>query len=200
MRKSLSDRGVAALKPRAAQYHVPDPELVGHYVRVTPTGKKSFAAIARNPEGKQIWATIGSTQLLKIDDAREKAREAIKRIREGLAPFPAPAAKAQTFEEVAGTWLKRHVQAKGLRSEGEITRLLKAHVYPAWADHAFVAIKRSDVAALLDEIEDDHGARQADYVLAIVRGIMNWFATRHDDYVPPIVSGMRRTNPKARAR
>jgi integrase len=29
---------------------------------------------------------------------------------------------------------------------------------------------------------------------------MNWFATRHDDYVPPIVRGMRRTNPKERAR
>jgi integrase len=31
-------------------------------------------------------------------------------------------------------------------------------------------------------VQDDHGARQADYVLAIVRGIMNWYATRHDDY------------------
>src|SRR5262249_19521398 len=61
-------------------------------------------------------------------------------------------------------------------------------------------IRRSDVAALLDEVEDDHGARQADYVLAIVRGVMNWYATRHDDYVPPIVRGMRRTNPKERAR
>ena len=29
---------------------------------------------------------------------------------------------------------------------------------------------------------------------------MNWFATRHDDFVPPIVKGMRRTNTKERAR
>ena len=61
-------------------------------------------------------------------------------------------------------------------------------------------IRRSDVAALLDEIEDDHGARQADYVLAITRQIANWYATRHDDYVPPFIKGMRRTNPKSRAR
>jgi integrase len=33
-----------------------------------------------------------------------------------------------------------------------------------------------------------------------VRGIMNWYASRHDDYVPPIVRGMRRTSPKERAR
>jgi integrase len=29
---------------------------------------------------------------------------------------------------------------------------------------------------------------------------MNWYASRHDDYVPPIVRGMRRTSPKERAR
>jgi len=36
--------------------------------------------------------------------------------------------------------------------------------------------------------------------LAITRGIMNWYASRNDDYVPPIVRGMQRTNPKDRAR
>jgi hypothetical protein len=53
---------------------------------------------------------------------------------------------------------------------------------------------------LLDVIEDKHGARQADVVLAIVRGICNWYATRHDDYVTPVVRGMRRRNPKASKR
>ena len=43
-------------------------------------------------------------------------------------------------------------------------------------------------------------AKQADYVLSTVRSIMNWFATRHDDYMPPLVRGMRRTDPKARRR
>jgi integrase len=81
-----------------------------------------------------------------------------------------------------------------------VTRLLGAHVYPAWGGRDFLGIRRSDVAELLDEVEDDHGARQADYVLAITRGIMNWYASRHDDYVPPIVRGMRRTSPKERAR
>ena len=65
---------------------------------------------------------------------------------------------------------------------------------------AFLAIRRSDVATLLDHVQDSHGARQADYVLNVVRSIMNWYATRHDDYVPPIVRGMRRQNPKAQAR
>ena len=92
------------------------------------------------------------------------------------------------------------MRAKGLRSEGEVTRLLKARVFPAWKDRPFLSIRHSDVAALLDRVEDEHGAKQADYVLSAVRGIMNWYATRHDDYMPPLVRGMRRTDPKARQR
>jgi len=200
MRKTLTDKGVAALKPRHKRYTEPDPELRGHYIRVQPSGAKSFVAVTLDPHGKQVWATIGGADVLKIAESREKARAAIKRVKEGKPAFEAPPAKAASFEEIAEQWLKRHVRAKGLRSEGEVTRLLRAHVYSAWKGRAFLDIRRSDVAALLDEVEDDHGARQADYVLAIVRGAMNWYATRHDDYVPPIVKGMRRTNPKERAR
>src|SRR5262245_31080857 len=196
----MSDKGVAALKPRAARYAVPDPELRGHYIRVQPSGVKSFVAVTLDPHGKQVWATLGAADVLSINEARQRARKAIQRVKDGKPAFEAPPAKAASFEEIAEQWLKRHVSAKGLRSEGEVTRLLKAHVYPAWKGRAFLEIRRSDVAALLDEVEDDHGARQADYVLAIVRGVMNWYATRHDDYVPPIVKGMRRTNPKERTR
>jgi integrase len=200
MRKSLSDAGVVALKPRAARYSFPDPELRGHYVRVQPGGAKSFVAVSRDPtSGRQVWATIGGADLMSVAEAREKARAAIKRIQAGQPAFD-PLVKAQSFEDVAEQWLKRHVRAKGLRSEGEVTRLLNSHVYPAWKDRPFLNIRRSDVAALLDEVEDDHGARQADYVLAITRGIMNWYASRSDDFNPPLVSGMRRTNPKERAR
>jgi integrase len=200
MRKTLTDKGVAALKPRAQRYAYPDPELRGHYVRVQPSGAKSFVAVTLDPHRKQVWATIGGTDVLTVAESREKAREAIKRIKDGKPAFKVPPARPESVEDVAEQWLKRHVRAKGLRSEHEIRRLLRAHVYSAWGGRAFLDIRRSDVAALLDEVEDDHGARQADYVLAIVRGVMNWYATRHDDYVPPIVRGMRRTNPKERQR
>jgi integrase len=199
MRKTLTDKGVAALKPRPKRYAYADPQMLGHYVRVQPSGQKSYVAVARDPASKQIWATIGPADVLSIQEARDRAREAIKRIRAGLPAIEAPD-RPETFADVAEQWLQRHVRAKGLRSEKEVTRLLNAHILPAWKDQPFRGIGRSDVTALLDEVEDDHGARQADYVLAITRGIMNWFAARNDHYVPPIVKGMRRTNPSARAR
>jgi len=200
VRKSLTDAGVAALKPRAQRYAHPDPMLAGHYVRVTPSGAKSYVAVTRDPtSGKQVWATIGPADLMTVEEAREKAREAIKRVQAGKPAFETPV-KAESFEDVAEQWMKRHVAAKGLRSAPDLARLLKTHVYPRWGNRPFLDIRRSHVAALLDEIEDNHGARQADYILAIVRSVMNWRAARSDDYSAPISRGMRRTNPKERAR
>ncbi len=197
MRRSITDKGIRALKPRAKRYAHPDPELAGHYVRVQPSGAKSFCAVARSPTGKQIWTTIAAAETLTIAEARVRAREIMRRVRDGL---PALEPKGETFAVVAANWLVRHVDANGLRSAKEIRRLLNAHVLPVWKDREFAGIRKSDVAGLLDEVEDHHSARQADYVLSVVRSIMNWYATRSDDYSPPIARGMKRQKTASRAR
>ena len=96
--------------------------------------------------------------------------------------------------------MKRYVEANGLRSEREIARTLNKYILPRWQDRKICDIRRSDVTALLDKVEDDHGARQADMVLAIVRKLMNWHASRHDDYVSPIARNMNRVKAADRAR
>ena len=197
MRRTMTDRGVAALKRRAQRYAVSDPELRGHWIRVQPSGGKTFVAVTRDPNGKQLWTTIGATDAMSIDAAREQARSILQRVRAGRPAFEP---KAQTFGAVVDNWLKRHVEANSLRSGREITRLLNVHILPAWKDREFTAIRRSDVAALLDDVEDNHSPRQADYVLNVVRSIMNWYAARQDDYNPPIVKGMKRQKAAARAR
>ena len=128
-RKSLTDKGIAALKPRAARYAFPDPQLASHYVRVTPSGAKSFCCVARDPRGKQVWTTIGDCETMPIEEARTRARDMLQRVRDGL---PAVAAKGETFATVAEQWLTRHVKKKKLRSEPEITRMLNTYVLPRW--------------------------------------------------------------------
>ena len=196
-RKSLSDTGVADLKPRAKRYAKPDPELSGHYIRVQPTGAKSYVAVAIDPRGKQVWHTVGGADLLTIEEAREKAREAIKAIKAGE-----DRGGPQSFAAVAENWFKRHVlnKERTLRSNAEIKRYLDKHILRAWAGREFASIRRGDVTKLLDEIEDDAGPVAADFALAIVRGLTNWYVTRHEDYVSPVVKGMRRSKPKDRAR
>jgi integrase len=197
MKRAFTDRTIQMLKPKAKPYYAGDPQLPLHYVKVTSSGHKSFWVVPRDPLGKQRWTKIGDPALMSIDEAREAAKVAIKRIQAGQ-PLVEP--KGETFAAVAANFLKRHVGGNGLRSKPEITRLLTKHVLPVWGEREFVSIGRGDVAALLDQIEDDRGARQADYVLAITRKIANWYATRHDDYVPPFVKGMARRTAKQRER
>jgi integrase len=200
-RKTLSDRGIAALKPRPKLYTYGDPQLPGLAIRVMPSGSKSYVVIARDPNGKQIWQSIGNATHMGIEQARGVARGVIAAIKSG-----GDRGGPETFQKVAETWLKRHVKKEGnkkneppLRTERDICRVINNHILPAWSGRDFTSIKRSDVADLLDAIEDGAGPVAADKALAHISKLCNWYATRHDDYSSPIVRGMRRSNPKDRA-
>lgn len=197
MRKTLTDRQVAALKPRQARYSISDPDMTGHIVRVMPSGAKTFTAVARDPNGKQIWSSIGAADVMKIAEARELARTAIKRIRAGLS---AVEVKPDSVGDVVAKWLKIYAEPKGLRTLKEIRRVLNSYVLPVWRDRDFVGIKRSDITKLMDNIADKHGARSADYTLSVFSRVANWHAARIDDYRPPMIRNMRRQSTEEQAR
>src|SRR5262249_12821000 len=140
------------------------------------------------------------TDALSIADAREQAREVIKRIRSGQSAVAEVPVKPDSFQSVAENWIARVVVKKKLRTRPEIERILVKYVFPQWASRDFISIKRSDVAALLDSIEDKHGATMADRTLEVIRSLANWFAGRNDNYLPPFTKDMRRTNPEDRKR
>src|SRR5262249_23802558 len=123
-RKRFDDKAIEGLKPKAKRYAMPDSEMIGHFIRVMPSGVKSYVAVARDPFGKQVWTTIGNTKHVGIEDARAKAREIIGRVKKGkpaTEPLPPP---ADSFADVSENWKRRHVEAKGLRSRYEIERCL----------------------------------------------------------------------------
>jgi integrase len=196
-RQTLTDIGVGKLKPKAKRYHHADPALPGHYVRVMPTGTKTFAAIVRNPQGKQELITIGDAATLPIAEARSRARVAMQRIKDGLPPFPP---KAVSFGAVAMEWIVRKAEPEEFRSLPEIRRHLAKNILPEWNDLEITSIGKSAISALLDKIQDEAGARQADLVLTIIRQILRWHASRVDGYNPPLFLGQRRQSPKKQRR
>jgi integrase len=101
---------------------------------------------------------------------------------------------------VAELWLKRHVEDKKLRTAYEIRRQLKTYIYPRWADKKFIEIRRGAVISLLDDIADRHGKAMANYVLATIASITSWYQNRDENYINPIVKGMRRTKTESRDR
>jgi integrase len=199
-RQTLTDGMVAALPRRPKRYVLPDPEQRGMYVRVMANGPHVYAAVARDPYGKQVWATLGKADVLDIENARDKARGAIGRIREGKPAFEPPPVKAASYRATAEKWLEVYVAGAGLRSRPEIERLLKRHVYPFWGKRDFVGIGREEINDLLDNLVKSRGAWTADHVLSIIRKIANWHATRSSTYRSPFVVGMRRTPKEARVR
>ena len=82
-RKTLNDEGVAKLPVKRNRYAFPDPELPMHYIRVQPSGAKSFVVVTRDRDNRQRWITIGSPPAYTIDTARKRASETIRAVREG---------------------------------------------------------------------------------------------------------------------
>jgi integrase len=196
-RQSLTDIGVSKIRPRAERYNHPDPALPGHYVRVSPTGTKTYAAIARNPHGIQELITIGDAATLPIEEARKRARVAMQRVKDGLPAFEPPVV---SFGAVADDFLIRHAEPNEFRMLLEIRRHLDQNILPAWRDLPVTAIGKTAITELLDKIQDRNGDRQADYCLTIIRMILRWHAARHDGYNPPMFIGMRRQSPKKQRR
>ena len=77
-RRHLDDDAVTKLRALGKRYNQPDTELPGHYVRVSPTGVKSYWVAARGPGQKNYtWKPIGAPPM-KLDAARAVAKKALR--------------------------------------------------------------------------------------------------------------------------
>lgn len=193
-KRTLTDRMIKAHKSTKRE-SIADSEIPGLYVRCTPNGVKTFWVVARDPNHKQEWVNIGNAAEMGIAEAREAAIVERKRIKSG-----ARRGGLESFADVAAEWVKRHLEANGVITAENKKRYLRNHILPAWGGRDFRSIKRSDVAKLMDDVSDTAGLAAADECLSIIRAICGWYATRNDDYVSPIIRGMRRTNSAERAR
>ncbi len=202
-------RTVANLRPDPEKrVTVGDPDTRGLFVRMTPNGVKTYTIVARNPEGRQVWAAVGKCDEISLDDARELAREGVKRIKAGLPPFQRvePVIAPRTFRQVSESYLKIYVRKEGqkgerpLRSAREIERIFSKYLWPRWGTLVFTTVGRDEVTELLDELSIASGPVMADAVLAQLSSLFNWHASRTSDYSSPLVRGMKRTKSRDRAR
>jgi len=218
MRQELTDRGLRNLRPASTKqrYEVADSHVIGLRVRVgddrDPRGRATnlaFVLLARfggagsNPTRRKI----GSFPAMSLADARLIAvrwKMAIEKGSEPVSALSKPKAKPKrlagserpvddgTFNALADNFLKRHVDAIGLRSAREVKRQFERYLRPHFGSKQFREIRRRDVIALLDAIADQRGAVMADRCLATMSRLFSWQQARDDEFVNPIVKGMRR--------
>jgi integrase len=211
--RGLTVKTIENLQAREARYEVPDPGCPGLYIQVHPSGAKSWAFRFRI-FGKSRKLTIGAArtdtgiEVIQIGDAREIADEARVSVARRIDPIEVErekrktsaaekAAAEDTLGAIADKYLKQH---KHHRSSEHRKKVFERLIHPTLRDRPIASIKRSEIIALLDEVAESRGPVMADYVLTTVRGLLNWYAVRSDDYVSPIRRGMARTSTKERSR
>jgi len=176
----LTDKAVAALKPKPARYEVW--EGYGFGVRVTPRGAKSWVLVYRF-QGRPRRLTIGTYPAIGLADARIKSNQARKLVELGKDPGAEIVVErraereADTVAELVDDYLAKWARPRK-RSAGEDERILFKDVVPVWGRSKAKDITRRDVVALLDRIAARGAPIGANRTLAIVRRMFNWGVSR----------------------
>jgi integrase len=194
--RALTDIAIRRLKPGATRREIPDPGCRGLYVIVQPSGVRGYAVRYRL-HGKSRKLTLPGG--ISLAGARKLAGDVMLEVAQGRDPAAAKQAARQvernTLAAVAADYLRREAakpDGERLRDLHVRERVLQRHVYPALGSRPIDGIRRSEIARLLDRIEENSGAPMADRVLAILRRIMDRYAIRNDDFRSPIIRGMTR--------
>jgi integrase len=194
MKVKLTDRFVDRQKATGPQTEYFDEATTGLALRITPRVKAWTYHFSL--AGKRHRAPLGNYPSVSLAAARTKALEAKAALETGVDPRQATS-EAGTLKAIAEEWKRR----KGdLRTLDARWRALDRHVFPALGQRPIREIRRSEIVRLLDDIEDNAGTEMADAILGFLSALFNWHAARDDDFVNPIIRGMRRSKGNGRQR
>jgi integrase len=191
----LTDRFCAGAKPRDGELQTDyfDTQVSGLALRASETYKSW--SLHYTLGGKRRRLTFGAYPSISLAAARTRADEAKAAIAEGHDPS---AIATETLQAVCELYMAK--EGAKLRTARWRKQVLDRHVYPTLGSRPIAEIKRSEIVRLLDQVEEQSGASMATQTLAVIRKVMNWHATRSDDFLSPVVRGMARTNPAEQAR
>lgn len=209
--RHLTDATLRALlnepPPPRKQIDYFDDETKGLFIKHSYGGTITWYLMFYTKGGKSKIHKLGRYPALKLAEARVKAqrlqvalhddRDHFEKLK--LAEIEA-AAKRLTFAVIVDKFKKLYIEKNKLRTGRVMMQQIEKHLMPTFGDREFKSIRRSEISARLDQIEDNHGPAMADAVLAVFRSIASFHETRDDDYTSPIVKGMKRSRPTPRDR
>jgi integrase len=106
-----------------------DDTVPGFGVRVTPAGAKSFVLRYRTRSGASRRMVIGSTKVMTLDQARDRARTALVMVRDGQDPRKQIV--KHTMKDLAARFLELH-RPPTIKAGtwGNYDRLFRLHILP----------------------------------------------------------------------
>jgi integrase len=163
----------------------------GFGLMVTQAGHKSYVCQYRV---RGVSRRLILKSVLNLAAARKEAKAVLGDAAKGTDPLAerrqAEASAENTLRSIVESYLDR--DGAKLRTAEERRATFERLVFKKFGARQIGDIKRSEINKLLDSIEDEHGPRMATLTLAYLRKVMNWHASRSDDFRSPIVRGMAR--------
>ncbi|WP_280638086.1 integrase family protein [Shimia sp. R11_0] len=149
-RVRLTDRSVAALKPKEKRYDVSDSLRVGLRVRVAPSGLKTWVFEKRIRGGPLRSHTLGRFPVISLSEAREKALGLEKEAMEGI-DRKAEAEKRKSVLEVLDDYEQKHlVQLRtGKERRRQLDNALEKHFRKPIS-----SLERRELQAFIDGVAD----------------------------------------------
>jgi integrase len=192
----LTDRFCAGAKSRDGEVQTDyfDTQVSGLALRVSQNSHRSWT-LHYTLGDKRRRLTFGAYPSLGLAAARTKADEIKADVAAGHHPR---STSEDTLQAICDEYMRR--DGAKLRTVQWRKSVLDRHVYPILGQRPIADIRRSEIVRLLDQIEERSGATMATQALAIIRKVMNWHATRSDDFSSPVVRGMARTKTSEQAR
>ena len=177
----LDAKMVASRKaPKSGRLELWDTLLPAFALRITEKNARTFSIMYRSPvDGRQRRLKIGDARVLSLGEAREAARDALRKVAHGIDPAeerrPSLVAGGGTVRAIATDYLERHVRKNTRpRSYQEIRRTFTADVFPAWGARPIGSIKRRDAGELIATIADRGAEVQANRTLSRIKTFFRW--------------------------
>lgn len=182
---TLTAKKVRDTKPTAKSFIVWDDDPVGLGLRVWPSGKKVFILNYR-VDGRSRRMNIGTTSEFSLAQARETARESMRKVRAGTDPLDERRTRKElpTVSEGLDQYLEQYIparRAKGrmaTRTAQEYTRQIEKNIRPKIGKKRIKDITRGDIESVLKPLPPI----MANRVCALLSALFNQF--EHWEYRP----------------
>lgn len=185
MNRHLTDATIRGLKaPATGQYDVWDAKLPGFGIRCSHGGSMTWCLLYR-ANGQKRRLSLGRYPMMGLAQARQAARQKLGEVASGGNPAQqrSDAKAAETFAELAQSYVKHITGRLRPRSVIENRRILDAELLPVFADRKVIDIQRRDVRALLAPIRE-RAPIMSNRVQALLSAMFN-HAIRELDYELP---------------
>jgi integrase len=149
---------VRAIKPETTAFAVWDTYQRGLALRVQPTGQRAWKFVYSR--GKPRWYHIGDAAI-GVTEARRIAARVMLAVAEGKDPVAERMAErgSGTFAELAERYVEEYAKRKN-KSWQQADALVRKHLLPRWGKLDVKSITRSDVRAVVGQIESPSVANQ----------------------------------------